>query len=308
MTPQSTREGLVILAGEIAEVLGTTGLTLRFRGIEATCGQPASPEDTVVSLGESGQVAIFGGDPELLRAIAPLITRAARQVMDAAALSEARQFRDVTLSSLSHDLRGPLNVITFAASMLRSTVQDEPSKGLVVKVRRGARTMERMLRDLMDLAGLETIRLHRSPTEVAALISKLKPTLEALGEETGVRVSLVQHGEGALDVDSERLSQALVALTATAAKQSAEGAEVRITFDVRQDPALLSVEDAGKPVPEERRARLFEAFARGDDADARSKGASLALAHGLLVAHGLAVEATDSELGGLRIDAQLPRG
>lgn len=304
----STRDDLVILAKEVGDAVGATGITLKIRGVTATSGQATGHEDVVVRLGEGSELTMVGGDPERLAAITPLITRAARQVMDASALAEARQFRDVTLSSLAHDLRGPLNVITFAASMLRSTVQDEPGKGLVVKVRRGARAMERMLRDLMDLAGLDAIALHRSPTAVGALISKLKPTLEALGEETGVRVSLVQQGEGSLEVDSERLSQALVALTAAAAKQSSEGAEVRITFDVRSDPAIMSIEDAGKPVPEERRARLFEAFARGDDADARSKGASLALAHGLLVAHGFPVEVSDSELGGLRIDAPLPRG
>ncbi len=307
MTPHSNREGLIALAQEVREALGATGVTLRVRGVEAASGQEAGPDDPVERLGDHAQLVVVGGDSERLRAILPLISRAARQVTDSAALVEARQFRDVTLSSLAHDLRGPLNVITFAASMLRTTVQDDPGKGLVVKVRRGARTMERMLRDLMDLAGLESIRLHRSPTDVAALISKLKPALEAVGEETGVRVSWVQQGEGSLDVDSERLSQALVSLTAAAAKQSAEGAEVRITFDVRTDPALLSIEDGGKAVPEERRARLFEAFARGDDADARSKGASLALAYGLLVAHGHSVDAKDSDLGGLRIDARLPR-
>lgn len=214
-------------------------------------------------------------------------------------------FRDRALSTISHDLRGPLNVIGFAASMLKGSVGDEEAE-LVTKIRRGARQMEGMIRDLLDLGELEAgrLQLRRDPTTLGTVIGHVDAAVEAVAE--GAACTLHREhaaGQTPIAADAERLARAIVLLVASACRHATKG-EVTVRSGVDGRVVYIEVEDTGKPLDADARARLFEPAARGSEPHSRAKGLALTLARRLVEAHEATVEALESD--GVRVRVTLP--
>ena len=87
-------------------------------------------------------------------------------------------------------------------------------------------------------------------------------------------------------------------------------AQVRVAASrVGGGVALLTVDDDGSGVPEDRRQAVFDRFVRLDDSRSRRRGGvglGLAIVAEIVRAHGGRVEVTDSPLGGARFAVELP--
>ncbi|MAQ14305.1 MAG: hypothetical protein CMN30_05870 [Sandaracinus sp.] len=205
-------------------------------------------------------------------------------------------FRDRALSTISHDLRGPLNVIGFASSMLQSTVGDA-EKELVAKVRRAARTMEGMIRDLLDLGELEAGRLEMRLADVPmkTILGHLRAHAEPLAENAGVTFAIENaDGDAPVHADASRLAQALGLLVDGACKHAKKGS-VTVRASVVEGVPTFDVEDTGTSLDAQTRGALFRPTSRGAEPHPRAKGLALTLARRLIEAHGGTLEAVESD-------------
>jgi signal transduction histidine kinase len=79
------------------------------------------------------------------------------------ALQEAHaaiRLREAILGMVSHDLRSPLAAIANAAALLKRSSGQEPRIAQAAEVvERSARRMNRMIRDLLDVASIDAGRL-----------------------------------------------------------------------------------------------------------------------------------------------------
>ncbi|MBO6937066.1 MAG: HAMP domain-containing histidine kinase [Deltaproteobacteria bacterium] len=215
-------------------------------------------------------------------------------------------FRDRALSTISHDLRGPLNVIGFAASMLERSVS-ESDRQLVGKIRRASRQMEGMIRDLLDLGELEAGRLELNPaaTPLKTILGHVEAAAGPVAEASDVTLERdLRETDAVVRVDAERLARAISLLVEGACRNVPKG-EVTLRSGAVGDRVFFEVEDSGKPMDADTRAQLFETSERGAEAHPRAKGLALMLARRLVEAHGAAIEALESE--GVRIRVTLSR-
>jgi signal transduction histidine kinase len=84
---------------------------------------------------------------------------------------------------------------------------------------------------------------------------------------------------------------------------------VRVTLGEVGEAVVLTVEDDGQGVPPGERQRIFERFARLDEARARDAGGAglgLAIVRSVVQAAGGSVEVQSSEMGGARFTVRLP--
>jgi signal transduction histidine kinase len=107
--------------------------------------------------------------------------------------------------------------------------------------------------------------------------------------------------------DPRYARQVISNLVANASKYSPEATCIRIVASATVNMVRIAVGDQGPGIPREQRAGLFERFYRvRTDTDAPGVGLGLAIAKGIVEAHGGSI-AIDSEVGaGTRVWFTLP--
>ncbi len=196
---------------------------------------------------------------------------------------------DELVTILAHDLRAPLVSLKGRTTMLQMRAQREGHQANLhdaTAMLRAANRLERMIADLMDTARLEQGIFAVTPTvvDLAALARETAATLQTAEGQIDVRTP----DELAVEVDPERIRQALENLLTNARAHSLDGVPVSLEVDAetRADGgwAVVSVRDTGPGIAPEILPNLFTRFAA--DRGTKGLGLGLFIAHGIAEAHG----------------------
>ena len=203
---------------------------------------------------------------------------------------ETERLRNSLLSSVSHDLRTPLAAITGAVSTILedgARVDDRTRQELLESVRDEAERLNRLVQNLLEMTRLESgaLPLHREwhPLEeiVGAALSRLGTRL------TGRRVTTRVPGDLPLvAIDDVLVEQALGNLLDNALKYTPAGTPIDIIATAGDRNVTVEVADHGPGLPPGKEERVFEKFYRVDPVGARGAGLGLAIARGIVQAHG----------------------
>jgi two-component system sensor histidine kinase BaeS len=193
----------------------------------------------------------------------------------AAQLAASRESERAFLLSVSHELKTPLTAIRGHAEGLADGVVAPERAGEVIE--REAHRLERLIRDLLDLA-----RLRRRKFDVTLAATDLGEVAnEALARHThqaqdfGVNLVVRIDAPAGAIADAGRCLQALSNLIENAIRTSAVGGTVEIVAS----EGRLAVVDDGPGVAPEDHARAFERFYLWDRYGAdRPVGTGLGLA------------------------------
>jgi two-component system, OmpR family, sensor histidine kinase KdpD len=238
------------------------------------------------------------GDPdehELLVAFAGLVgsalerTRLADEARLARLRVETEQLRNALLSSISHDLRTPLAVITGATSTLLEAEgpRDERSRRrLIETAHEEALRLARLVGNLLNMTRLEAGALHvqaePQPLEevVGAALTRLEDRLQNREVITNLPDELPL-----VPFDSVLIEQVFINLIDNAVKYSPPGAPLEVAVRVRDAFAEIEVADRGPGVPPVDAERIFEKFYRADEREGGGVGLGLAICRGIIAAH-----------------------
>jgi len=106
-----------------------------------------------------------------------------------------------------------------------------------------------------------------------------------------------------------RVQQLFNNLIENSLRYTSTGGRFRVTCHVEQQAAVIDLQDSEPAVAEDLLPRLFERFYRVDPSRNRATGGAglgLAIAKSIVAAHGGAISARSSPLGGLWIRLSLP--
>jgi len=218
-----------------------------------------------------------------------------------AAAETALRTRDEVLAVVSHDLRNPLSVIDMCAASLieKLAPDDEGARSLVRTIVSSTEWMNRLIEDLLDVARVEAGRLNldRHPQDLVRVISEATVMLEPLITEKSLTLheDLPDHLPSA-NVDARRVVQVLENLVSNAVKHTAPGGEIRIRAEPANGEIRISVRDTGCGIPGENLPHLFDRFWQARGARRGGAGLGLAIAKGIVEAHGGRIW-VESELG-----------
>ena len=208
-----------------------------------------------------------------------------------AAAELALRTRDEVLAVVSHDLRNPLSVIDMCAASLsdRLAPDDAGALSLVRTIESSAAWMNRLIEDLLDVARMEAGRLalERQPQDLVRVISEATVMLEPLIAEKSItlREDLPEYLPRA-NVDARRIVQVLENLVSNAVKHTASGGEIHIRAAAGNGEVYLTVRDTGAGIPAENLPHLFDRFWQAHGARRGGAGLGLAIAKGIVEAHG----------------------
>lgn len=226
--------------------------------------------------------------------------------------ADEERLRNALLSSVSHDLRTPLGVITGAVSTALETpdISDATRRDLLISAQEEAQRLHRLVSNLLDITRLEAgaleLRTEWIPMEevVGAALNRRE-----LGSEiTRIRTHLPEDLP-MIAMDAVLMEQVLVNLIDNALKYSPPGSPVDIKAWAAGKSLTLSVADQGPGIAPGEEARIFEKLARGDAGTSRpGAGLGLAICKGIVTAHGGQIQAVNHPQGGAQFLISLPLG
>ena len=223
----------------------------------------------------------------------------ARQVAD-----YANQAKSDFLSSMSHELRSPLNAILgFAQLMDSGTPAPSPSqKASIDQILRGGWYLLELINEILDLATIESGKLSMllEPTALHEVLLDCQSMMEPLAQQKGIRMTFGEFdGVACVLADRTRLKQVLVNLLSNALKYNRTGGTVDVDCCVTATGRMrISVQDNGPGLTQEELAQLFQPFNRLGQEGGVEEGTGI----GLVVCKRLV------ELMGGEIGAQSTRG
>ena len=225
---------------------------------------------------------------------ADLARRAAIVVEHARLYHEAQQAtraRDDVLAVVAHDLRNPLNTVTMAVGLMleQTPVENVQERRQVEIVRRAADRMNRMIQDLLDVKRMDTGRLGIDPKPESP-VSLINDTVEMLRPlATGSTITLeADVPESLLPVmaDAARIQQVLSNLVGNAVKFTPRNGRVTVCAEAIDGGIRFGVIDTGPGIPPDQVPHIFGQFWQAMPSDRRGIGLGLAIAKGIVEAHG----------------------
>jgi signal transduction histidine kinase len=219
--------------------------------------------------------------------------------------------REEVLGVVAHDLRNPLHLLSTTAHLLiEPDLPAERRQAVYAINAKAVHRMNRLIGDLLDVVRLEAGRLslHVGPCEIDRVLGETAEAFHARATEQAVTLALMPDAGGAIvPADGERLMQVLDNLVGNALKFTPAGGTITLSSAAGEGWVRLAVSDTGPGISEEHRARLFDRFWQARDTDRRGLGLGLAIARGIVEAHG-GVLKVDSTLGsGSTFQFTLPR-
>lgn len=230
------------------------------------------------------------------------------------AAERANDAKDAFLSNMSHELRTPLNAIVGAGDLLARKALDLEDADLVRLIGDGARTLQRLVSDLLDLTRMQAngITAAAAPFDLGSLVESAAWIARTEADQRGIAFRLEAPPPGLrLIGDAPRLSQALNCLLGNAVKFTDRGEVVLTVSQLPDGVWRFSVRDTGIGFDPARKAQLFETFEQIDGAFTRRFGGSgigLAVAKRLACAMGgrIDCDSTPGQGSEFWIDVPLP--
>lgn len=239
----------------------------------------------------------------------------------AAQLEEGRQrrramdaMRRELLAWVGHDLRTPLASVQAIVEALADGMVDDPAvaERYLRTAQRDIRSLSGLIDDLFEMAQIEAggLTLDRRLNSMTDLASDTIESFTALAEQRGVQLGgSVDADVDPIVMDAERIGRVLSNLVSNALRHTPAGGKVRLRATRNADTVSVSVADTGEGIPGARLPHVFERFAGGPAAGERRSGGAglgLAIARGIVEAHGGRIE-IESVLGeGTRVTFYLP--
>ncbi len=224
-----------------------------------------------------------------------------------ARLEEGHDRQRRFVSDASHELRSPVATIRQHAEVALTHPKQSSVEELAEVVLEEDVRLQRLVEDLLLLTRMDegTVHLRRAPVDLDDILLE---EAQRLRSTTGLRIRTGGVSAGRVSGDSGQLEKLVRNVTENAARHARSTVELSLTE--ADGEVLLRIDDDGKGIPAPERERVFERFVRLDEARARDSGGSglgLAIVAEIAAAHGGSVAALEGSLGGLRIEAHLPR-
>ncbi len=226
-----------------------------------------------------------------------------------AQLQRAQEAERNFLLSVSHELKTPLTAIRGYAEAVEDGAVDPREAAVTVTAE--ARRLERLVKDLLDLARMNRtdFSVHNSEIDLAEVAEDAVRRYQQAAAEFGVSLQAETSGPAPAVADADRVLQVVSNLVENALRLTPPGGVVRVVAA----PGELRVEDTGPGLGETDRARAFERFylhERYGRERPVGTGLGLAIVKELTVAMGgsVAVESHPEQLTVFTVRLRVPVG
>lgn len=226
----------------------------------------------------------------------------------AARLQELQEVQQRLFHDVSHELRSPLSRLQAAIGVLRQN----PAKleAMMDRMDREVERLDGLVGEILTLARLTT-RSGDTATQTLDVMDLLNEIVDDAAFEAQARGIVVTH-DGAVafvaEVNGELIYRAFENVIRNALKYSPDNSQVSVRSEIIDEALRVTITDEGPGVPAPEADRIFQPFARGNEAAAQDGfGLGLAITKQAVEQHGGRVAASPAATGGLAVTLEIPK-
>lgn len=288
------------------ELLKTTGLDLPFILVSGTVGE----EIAVASMRAGAHDYIM---KDHLARLAPAIDRELEEAKVRAArrqevaerrkieaererlvleLQNASRMKDDFLSSLSHELRTPMNaIIGWSDLLLHGKLDPQECSTAYQVISRNAKLQHQLIEDLLDVSRIVSGKLVMAieALELGPLLRTIVAAEKLVADAQGIDLRLeVAESAGSIMGDPTRIQQVIYKLLSNALKFTPRGGRIDVKVRPVGEKVEITVQDNGEGILPEFAPFVFDRFSQADSSMTRSHGGlgiGLSIVRHLVEAH-----------------------
>lgn len=212
-----------------------------------------------------------------------------RETQSAQIQAETERLRSALLSSVSHDLRTPLSIVTGAATTLLGdgpALDEGTRRALTESICQEADRLNQLINNLVFATRLESgnIQLRREWLAVEEVVgSALNRLRERVADRT-VR-TFVPADLPLVQGDPVLIEQVVINLLENALRHTPPGTPIDVSSWSNQQSVIIKVADQGPGLSQGEEQRVFDRFYRGR-ANTTGLGLGLYICRGIVAVHG----------------------
>jgi signal transduction histidine kinase len=222
------------------------------------------------------------------------------------------------IAAVSHDLRTPLASMRAMVEALNDGVvtDSETVQRYLHTIQGETQHLATLIDDLFELSQIDAgaLRLHLEPTSLSDLVSDALESMRAQANEKHVQLEgQVEGTPPRVPLDAPRMQRVLYNLIQNAIRHTPSDGTITLTVRGEGEGVELTVADTGEGIPESDLPHIFDRFYRGQPARTRDQsmtgsraGLGLAIARGIVEAHGGTIHALSAPGQGTTFRVELP--
>lgn len=204
-------------------------------------------------------------------------------------LREATQAKLIFYTSVSHDLRTPLTLISEPVDQLADASNLTPRQHtLMLLARKNVKILRRLINQILDFRKYESgkLELNRQKVDLAALLNEWTASFAEVVRGRHIRLETSVEPTGVVEVDTEKMERVVFNLISNAMKFTPDNGRISVRCERRGEDLLLTVEDSGRGIAPEDIPHVFERFWQADRIHPEGSGIGLSLVKGFIDMHG----------------------
>jgi len=195
--------------------------------------------------------------------------RVERELQEAKALAEnANLAKSNFLSSMSHELRSPLNAILgFAQLMETDTPPPRPGQlASIAQILKAGWHLLTLINEILDLSRVESgqVPMSREPVSLTEVLGECRAMIEPQAGKRGITLRFPQSSRPSFVLaDRTRVKQVLINLLSNAIKYNVQDGAVEVLCQERAPGRVrVTIRDTGRGLDPGQVAQLFQPFNR----------------------------------------------
>jgi protein-histidine pros-kinase len=243
-----------------------------------------------------------------------LVSAAVRDISERRQMQEeADRVKEEFFATVSHELRTPLTSMLGYSELMADLEELSPQgRRFLQVITRSAERELRLVDDLLTLVAIEDsgLSIRRHVLDLESVVRDAVDAARPRADEAGIDLVMQLPGEAVrVEVDADRVGQAVDNLLSNAIKFTPAGGEVRVELRTVDGDAQIDVADSGDGVGEVDRTRIFERLYRSGSAIAKQipgAGLGLTIARAIAEAHHGSLALVESEATGATFRITIP--
>ena len=198
---------------------------------------------------------------------------------------EADRARNSLLQAISHNL-SPLNLIVTGVEQSKNVT--DPHKKIVKDIDFEIESLSRLNNNILQSIQLESQShvLEKTKSSLQEIISFVVKSSNKILKGRPIHLS-IPNDLPLVPLNRPLIQSVIINLIDNAVKYTPAETPIAITVYIKQDMAIISIEDSGSGIAPDERDKLFEKFYRGKRViSARGLGLGLAICEKIVLAHG----------------------